>query len=208
MSVPSARALRLAVAAIALGAVPAGPVAAAPGASSVRDGREYLVPELADSPFAVEPGPRPYRHRLSFSPGWGTLGEERLFSARLAYHPTSWFGTEVALGHNPDDSVHALLHTVNGTVRRPFPGRFQPYVTLGYGMILVYPGESLNADPVTKNVLAAGGGLEAYLREDVALRFELRDVRAIGRDAITGESAAYRYGESTIALSFYRTLDD
>jgi hypothetical protein len=207
-----ALAVAVAVAATAALATPAPAADDAADDASHRDedrpARAYLVPELAEHPFALADGPRPYRHRLSFSPGFGTLGEERIFTARLGWQPTAWLGTEVALGHNPDESVHALLHTLSGLARYPLPGRFQPYATLGYGMILVYPGESLNADPVTHNVLTAGGGLEVFVREDVALRFELRDVRAFGNDPRSGAVTSRRYGESTVALSFWRTVGD
>ena len=53
-------------------------------------------------------------------------------------------------------------------VRRPLPGRLQPYLTAGYGMVIVFPGLSVNAVPVTKNALAVGGGLEWFIRNDLA----------------------------------------
>jgi hypothetical protein len=172
--------------------------------ANVFHGREYLVPALAENPLSVGEGRRPFLRRISFSPGYGTLGSERLYSLRGAYNPSSWLGYEVALGHNPGDTVHALLHTLSAHVRYPLPWRLQPYGTLGYGMIMVFPGESLNAAPVTKNALAAGGGIELYIRDDVALRFEMRNVTVLGGDS--EEVVAYRYGEGTLGLSFYRGL--
>jgi opacity protein-like surface antigen len=177
-----------------------------PEASSVFDGREYLVPELATDPLHVDEGTRPYQSRLSFSPGYGRLGSEKLYALRLAYNPNAWLGWEVAFGHNPGESVHALLHTLSALVRYPLPWRFQPYGSLGYGMIMVYPGESLNSDPVTKNALTAGGGLEVYVRDDVALRFEARSVTVLGGTDENGDAASWRYAEKTVALAFYRGL--
>jgi hypothetical protein len=156
--------------------------------------------------FHLADGPRPFHHRISFSPAWGSLGSERLYALRFAWNPNSWLGWEASLGHNPGESVHALLHTLDAVVRRPFSGRFQPYARAGYGMMLVYPGESFNADPVTANVLAAGGGVEIYLRDDLAIRGDARAVTALAGDARSDGTVAYRYNEFTIGLSFYRGL--
>jgi hypothetical protein len=165
-----------------------------------------LVPEVASAPFALAPGKRPFLHRLAFSPGFGKLGNERLFAFRLAYNPNRWLGYEAAIGHNPGASVHALFNTFNVLLRYPLPWRVQPYGSLGYGMMLVFPGRAFNADPVTKNALAFGGGLELYVRNDVALRVELRETTVIGGERNSGDTIAYQYGEATIGLSFYRTL--
>jgi hypothetical protein len=183
--------------------------AAAPAsqpASVISDGREYLVPELAENPFRIEPGRREYIHRLSFSPCAGQLGDRPLYAMRLAYCPNTWLGWEAALGHNPGNSVHALAHSLSSHLRYPLPGRFQPYASLGYGMVLVYPGESLNADPVTSNILYAGGGCEVFIRSDVALRVEIRSATVLDTAGADGESIAYEYGEYTAGLSFYRGL--
>jgi hypothetical protein len=183
-------------------------VATPPPASNptIVDGREYLNPELARDPFHLEPGRREYRHRLSFSPCAGRLGDRPLYAIRLAYCPNSWLGWEAALGHNPGESVHAVNHSISGHFRYPLPGRIQPYATLGYGMALVYPGEALNADPVTSNILYAGGGCEMFIRGDLALRVELRSATLLDAASAGDESIAYEYGEATAGLSFYRGL--
>jgi hypothetical protein len=175
--------------------------------SAVFNGREYLVPELAKDPLRLDAGARPFLSRISFSPGFGQLGSERLYVLRVAYNPNDRLGWEAAVGHNPGEAVHALLHTLSAIVRYPLPWRIQPYGSLGYGMILVYPGESLNSDPVTKNTLTAGGGVELYVRDDVALRLEARSVTALGGRGEGGGTVAYRYAETTVALAFYRGLD-
>lgn len=167
---------------------------------------EYLVPELAASPYRLEPGVRSFLHRLSFSPGFGNLGSERLFSLRVAYSPNDWLAYEGSIGHNPGRSVHAVLHSVGAILRRPLPGRFQPYLTAGYGMMLVFPGESINADPVTKNALTAGGGLEFYIRSDLALRADVSNATVFGRQYGREGIVAYNYLQETIGLSFYRTM--
>lgn len=163
---------------------------------------------LGDDSFRVSNGPRAFENRLSFSPAWGALGSERLFALRFAWNPNPWLGWEASLGHNPGESVHALLHTIDAVLRRPLRGRVQPYVRAGYGMMLVYPGDSFNADPVTANVLAAGGGVEMYLRDDLAIRGEARSITALGGDARDDGTVAYQYGEFTIGLSFYRGLGE
>lgn len=180
--------------------------AATPPPSAIYNGREYLVPGLAKDPFSVEPGRRPYLHRLSFSPCAGQLGTSPLYSIRLAYNPNSWLGWEAAIGHNPGEGVHALTHSISALLRYSIPWRLQPYGSLGYGMILVFPGEALNADPVTSNVLYAGGGLEFYVRSDLALRAELRSATVLNTNGADGETVAYDYGEATWGLSFYRGL--
>jgi len=166
----------------------------------------YLVPELEGAGYRVSRGTERFSHRVSFSPAYGQLGENQLFSFRLGYSPNTWLGYEVALGHNPADGLHALMHTFNVILRKPLPGRFQPYATLGYGMLTVYPGQALNADPVTKNALTFGGGLELYIRDDVAIRGELRGATVLGQELNSTGTVAYDYREYTIGFAFYRNL--
>jgi len=170
------------------------------------DDRYYLVPEMEGAGVSVSPGPRQFKRRIAFSPAVGKLGEEDLFALRLAFNPDSWLGYEISLGHNPASSLHAVLHTFNVQLRYPLPGRFQPYASLGYGMMTVYPGQAIKADPVTKNILALGGGLEIYLRDDVALRGELRSDIILGQVRGQEDTVAYTYPEYTIGLVFYRGL--
>ena len=145
--------------------VPAACVAGAEP-TPVKDGREYLVPALSEHPFHVD-GERTFLHRLSLSPGYGTLGSETLYALRFGYNPSTWLGWEASIEHNPGQSVHALLHTLDAVVRYPLPGRLQPYARLGYGMILVYPGESLNADPAFIAALADIASTKSIWRSSV-----------------------------------------
>jgi opacity protein-like surface antigen len=166
----------------------------------------YLVPSLEGAGFKVSRGKERFQHRVSFSPAYGQLGDNNVFSFRLGYSPNTWLGYEVALGHNPATGLHALLHTFNVILRHPLPGRVQPYATVGYGMMTVYPGQAINADPVTKNALTFGGGLEIYIRDDVALRGELRGASVLGQELNSTGTVVYDYREYTIGLSFYRGL--
>jgi hypothetical protein len=170
------------------------------------NGLEPLVPDLASHPYRLDPGPRPYEHRFSVSPSFGWLGSDPLFSFRLSYNPNPWLGYEASVGHDHGQSVDALLHTLSAVVRRPMPGRFQPYATGGYGMMLVFPGRSLNADAVTKNVLLGGGGLEFYIRNDLAIRADVRQAAVFGRQRDREGVVVYQYTQETIGLAFYRTL--
>ena len=166
----------------------------------------YLVPELEDAGYRIDRGPERFAHRIGFSPAYGALGDNELFAFRISYSPNTWLGYEASLGHNPAEGLHALLHTFNVLLRYPLPGRFQPYGTLGYGMLTVYPGQALNADPVTKNALTFGGGLELYIRNDVSLRGEMRGASVIGQELNQNSAVVYDYREYTIGFSFYRNL--
>ena len=169
-------------------------------------GLEALVPAAARSPFGLEPGVRPFRERFAVSPGYGMLGQDRLFVLRAAYFPSAWFGYEAALGHNPGQSVHAVLHTFGVLVRWPRPGRLQPYAVAGYGMVMVQPGRSLNAKPVTKNALSGGAGLECFIRDDLALRTEWRQAAVFGGQRGRNGVVVYDYTQATIGLAFYRSI--
>ena len=183
-------------------AAPVSPVAPV----MTRDGLEALVPELASHPYRIEPGVRPYRQRLVFSPGYGRLGSKPLFMARVTYHPSAWLGYEWSFGHNPGQSVHAALHQLSAIVRRPLPGRFQPYLAAGYGMMMVFPGQSINAAPVTKNTLSYGGGLDVHIRGDLAVRADLRHATVLGRERDGDGTVAFDYLQQTIGLAFYRSI--
>jgi hypothetical protein len=178
----------------------------APVAATTHDGLVYLVPELETERYTISDDRDRFKHRISFSPAVGRLGSNDLFSFRASYSPNTWLAYEVALGHNPAEGLHALLHTFNVLVRYPLAGRVQPYGTLGYGMTTVYPGQAINADPVTKNTLTYGGGLEFYIRNDVALRGEVRGATVLGQELGTDGTVAYEYREYTIGFAFYRSL--
>lgn len=166
-----------------------------------------LLVNAQPGPFELSDGPRAFWRHLAVSPAYGQIGEQDLYALRVAYYPNAWFGYEASAAHSPGQSVHALLHTLTAVARYPFAGRFQPYAAAGYGMIHVFPGEALNADPVTKNTLAYGGGLETFIRDDVALRFDLRGRTIFGRTPFEGEAAIYNYWEGTLGFSFYRALE-
>ena len=194
--------------ALALAALP-GPAragAAAPDSVVMVNGLEALVPDAARAPFALEPGVRTFRERLEVSPGYGVMGVDKLFVLRAAYYPGRWLGYEATLGHNPGQSVHAVLHTFSVLLRWPRPGRFQPYATAGYGMVMVQPGPSLNAKPVTKNALTGGAGLEWFIRDDLALRGECRQAAVFGEQRGQAGVVVYDYTQATIGLAFYRSI--
>lgn len=213
MTAARARLLAL-LTALALAAAPARAQEAAADSSAAeanapahrRDGLEALVPALAENAYGLAPGPRPFLNRLAVTPAFGLLGSERLFAMRVAYNPNRWLGYEAELAHNPGQAVHAILHRLSLVVRRPLPGRLQPYVTAGYGMTIVLPGRSVNADAVTKNMLALGGGLELYIRDDLALRAEMRRSTVFGRQANRAGLVTYDYAEQTLGLAFYRFI--
>lgn len=181
--------------------------AATPGAEPAASGHlTALVPAIAESGYRISDDRRRFKNRISFSPGIGKLGENTMFAFRAGFSPNTWLGYEISLGHNPANGLHALLHSFNVVLRYPLRGRFQPYMTLGYGMMTVYPGHAINADPVTKNTLMAGGGLEIYLRDDVAIRGELRGASVLGQELGSEGTVSYDYREYTIGFSFYRNL--
>ena len=186
--------------------MPVDTTAAAPATPRTHDGLEPLEPALADRPYHLSPGDRPYLHRLSFSPAVGMLGNDHLYSLRVAYSPNTWLAYEGSIAHDPNHEVHAIFHSLSVIVRRPLPGRFQPYLTGGYGMTVVLPSGAIAAQSVTKNVLTAGGGLEWFIRDDLALRGELRQATAFGHQPNHEGMAAYDYFEQTLGLAFYRTL--
>ena len=167
---------------------------------------EALVPELGEHPYHLDPGPRPFTNRIALSPGYGRFGSQPLFVLRATYNPGAHLGYEASIGHNPGESVHAVLHSLSAIVRHPFPGRLQPYAAAGYGMLFVFPGRSLNASPVTKNALAVGGGLEVYVRNDLALRGDVRYATVFGRQRDRDGVVTYDYLQHTVGLTFYRTL--
>lgn len=167
---------------------------------------EALNPELAARPYHIASGTRDFSHQLSLGPAYGFLGSEHLFAFRATYNPGSWFGYEASLGHNPGQAVHAMLHTLSVVVRRPLSGRFQPYLSAGFGMVMVSPGQTVNASPVTKNTVSVGGGLEFYVRNDLALRADARQATILGQLRDQAGIVAYNYAEGTIGLAFYRRI--
>lgn len=186
----------------------AAPVAIAQEREPRSNEREYLVPEMKDATLHLTEGNRRFERHFSVSPAFGKLGTDDLFALRLAYNPRAWLGWEISLGHNPASSLHSLIHTFNALIRYPLAARIQPYGTLGYGMMTVYPGQAIKADPVTKNTVTIGGGLELYVRDDVALRGEMRMATIIGQDPGKDNSVAYSYQEYTLGLVFYRNLGE
>lgn len=180
----------------------------APNAAQAADSPalEPLVPAIASHPYRLAPGVREYERRVSVSPAFGSFGSDRLFAVMAAYNPEPWLAWEASLSHTPGRSVHAVLHTLTAIVRRPLPGRFQPYLSAGYGMVIVQPGQAVNAIAVTKNALAAGGGMEMYVRDDLAVRFDVRHATVFGEQRDREGLVAYPYLQGTLGLSFYRSI--
>jgi len=201
----SARTLFAAIALLACAATARAAGTAADSAVFV-NGLEALRPEAARAPFTISSGVRSFREQLAVSPAWGVMGVDRLFLLRAAYHPGRWFGYEATLGHNPGQSVHAVLHTFGVLLRWPLAGRFQPYGSVGYGMVMVQPGPSLNAKPVTKNALTGGAGLEWFIRNDLSLRSELRQAAVFGEQRGRQGIVVFDYTQATIGLAFYRSI--
>ncbi len=176
-------------------------------AETTADGSlDALVPDVARDPWKLSPGTRPFAGRFTFGAAYGSLGDHRLYALCAAYSPSAWLSWEAAIGHNPGDAVHALFHTLSAHVRHPLPWRLQPYGTIGFGQAMVFPGTSMNADPVTENVLTVGGGLEIYIRDDVALRGEVRQATVFGPERGSERTARYDYAEATIGLAFHRRV--
>ena len=184
------------------------PTAVDVDSSQTYDGLIYLVPSLENAGYKITKDRHRFSHRVSFSPAHGKFGTDDVFAFRLGYSPNTWLGYEASFEHNPASSLHALLHSFNVILRYPLSGRFQPYATVGYGMMTVYPGQAINADSVTKNTLTAGGGLEFYIRDDVAIRGELRGATVLGQELNAEGTVAYDYREYTIGFTFYRSLGD
>ena len=170
------------------------------------EGVTYLVPGMEGNGYSVSNDRARFKNRLSFSPAVGRMGDNHLFAFRLGFSPNTWLGYEIAFEHNPASSLHATLHTFNVILRYPLSWRVQPYGTLGYGMMTVYPGQAINADPVSKNTLTAGGGVEFYIRDDVALRGEIRSATVLGQQLGQEGTVAYSYREYTVGFSFYRGI--
>lgn len=169
-------------------------------------GLEALVPDAARAPFGYSSGVHSFREKLAVSPSYGILGKDKLFALRVAYHPNDWLGYEATLAHNPGQSVHAVLHTFGLLAHWPLSGRFQPYAVAGYGMVMVQPGPSLNAKPVTKNALSGGAGLEMFIRDDLALRGEWRQAAVFGEQRGQDGIVVFGYTQATLGLVFYRSI--
>jgi hypothetical protein len=73
-------------------------------------------------------------------------------------------------------------------------------------MVMVQPGPSLNAKPVTKNALSGGAGLECFIRDDLALRTEWRQAAVFGEQRGRTGVVVFDYTQATIGLAFYRSI--
>jgi hypothetical protein len=188
-----------------LAAAAAPGLAAASGAGlAAEPGIEYLVPAMAAGRLALAPGDRPYQRHFGFSIGAGELGGQPQYLLRAAYAPRTWLAYEATVAHNPASAVHALFHDFGLVLRRPLPWRLQPYLTASYGMMVAFPGGALLADSVTRNVLSGGGGLELFIRDDLALRLDARGRRVLHPAA--GGTLVYDYADYSAGFIFYRSL--
>jgi hypothetical protein len=151
-------------------------------------------------------GAKPAPGHLALTFMGGQLGNDPIYSMRVAYFASPWIGLEATLAHNPAHGVHAVLHYANATALLPNLSRLRPFVTAGLGTIHVFPGAAVNATSVTKLLLNAGGGTHVFLRDDVALRLEARSFTVL--DQQEGHRGAYHYVEWSGGITFYRPLRD
>jgi len=160
----------------------------------------------ADATGAPAP---PTRHQdrtgqLAFSVTAGQFGVDPLFSLQVAFHPTSRFGMEATLAHNPSSATHAALHHVSGVFQLRRSGVLRPYAVAGLGTIQVFPGTAINAKSVTKLLMHAGGGLQVHVRDDVAFRFESRSAGIL--DSQEDHRGLLGYLQWNAGVTFYRSL--
>jgi hypothetical protein len=168
------------------------------------------VPAQAQAP--VDPhaddlrfsGKKPQTGHLALTTSGGQLGDDPIYSLRLAYFGSSWLGMEATIAHNPASDVHAALHYANVSALLPNVSRIRPFATAGLGTIHVFPGTAINAKSVTKLLLNAGGGTHLFLRDDLALRFEARSFTVL--DQQEAHRGTYHYFEWSGGLTFYRSL--
>ena len=57
-----------------------------------------------------------------------------------------------------------------------------------------------------QNQLGIGAGLEFFLRDDIALRTEIRGTSVIGSPPDGQSTESYEYREFTVGMTFFRTL--
>lgn len=182
----------------ALAATPA--TADVPGLEAAPDSAIVASP----APSVAIEQPRPSGD-LALSAGAGMLGNDPIYSLRLAYFALPWLGAEANLAHNPSGSEHAVLHYANAIARLDRGlGRVRPFATAGLGTIEVFPGTALNAKPVTKLLLDAGAGAHLQLFPDVALRVEARSFTVL--DEQEARRGAYSYLEWSGGVTFSRAL--
>jgi hypothetical protein len=146
----------------------------------------------------------PAAETLTLGATAGRFGADPVYALRLGYFALPWLGVEATLAHNPSSDVQALLHYVDAAARWRGPLRFSPFATAGLGTIHVFPGDAVNARSVTKLLLNVGGGTHFALRDDVALRLEVRSFTVV--DQQEGRGGAYHYMEWSGGLTFSRPL--
>ena len=142
--------------------------------------------------------------QLAFSVTAGQFGLDPLFSVQVAFFPTSRFGMEATLAHNPSSATHAALHHVSGVLQLRRSGVLRPYAVAGLGTIQVFPGTAMNAKTVTKLLMHAGGGMQVHVRDDVAFRFETRSAGIL--DSQEDHRGLLGYLQWNAGVTFYRSL--
>ncbi len=166
----------------------------------------------ATSPPVDTPAPPPAASsrgdlsgQLAFSVTAGQFGTDRFYGLQLAFYPTSRFGLEATLAHNPSSATHAALHHASGIVPLRRSGVLRPYAVAGLGTIQVFPGTAINAKTVTKLLLHAGGGLQVHARDDIAFRFESRTAGIV--DSQEDHRGLLGYLQWNVGVTFYRSLN-
>ena len=162
----------------------------------------------ASEPGAEEAPPASRRGHLTghlaFSVTAGQFGVDPLYGLQIAFYPTSRFGMEATLAHNPSSATHAALHHVSAVVQLRRDGLLRPYAVAGLGTIQVFPGTAINAKTVTKLLLQAGGGLQIHARDDIAFRFESRTAGIL--DSQEDHRNLLGYLQWNVGVTFFRSL--
>jgi len=121
----------------------------------------------------LKPGAEPSRYEIS--PSAGFMGGSVLMGVRagMNHHPvTLEFATEQVIGRT------ATLYpfTMSAVLDLSSPARLVPYGTVGGGLFLTVPANSVGDQAVSSVGLCFGGGLRCYLFRKVGLRFETRQM--------------------------------
>jgi hypothetical protein len=153
---------------------------------------------IAALPLKAEPGDAP---RYEVSPDAGFMGGSAMIGVRAAmnYHPVTF---EMAASQVIGATAALYPITLSAVLDLAKLSTVVPYGTVGGGLFLTVPTNSVGDETISSVGLSFGGGLRYYLTQRLGIRFETRQLFTRIDNRLDGREEILIFQSSSLGVIF------
>lgn len=164
----------------------------------------FALPVGAQTESAPQPAPQlDFRNGTVFevNPYTGAMGGSGLFGMRLGMN----YGViklELGLAQIIGESADMYPVTANVAFNLSTKGKWLPYGTVGGGLLMTVPTESIGANTVSSMAVNVGGGTRLFIARNLGISFEARQYLTQLRNEIAAENELLLFREFNVGFTF------